>query len=936
MASTANYPTFILLSLCVVSVSLSAESIQPVTVDTAFSTSSPQSDTNYNKTATIVASALGAEILKTPKNIEEAKLSELTGDERNLRLLEIRIGKYQIDDLLSTYQHEDMLFIPLGFFSELIDLAINTDPAKGIAQGFIFKESRQFYLDVHRGEVTVSGKLKKFDKQRAAIREFDDIYIDSNLINEWLLLKIEIDLYSSRLKIKSDELLPLQLRKQREDRIKIARARQIPLDRGYPLQIEPYQDWNYPLVNHTSTAGIFRHDKDNFDSTYTHSTYATADLMHMESSWYLAGNQDDFFDDFRVTFGKRDPGGSLLGKLQATEYEIGYIQEPRLDFITRSQDAQVGAFVSNYPLTRQLQFDAHTFRGDLPPGWEVELYRNNSLLDYQSAAAEGQYQFENVPLLFGSNYFRLVFYGPQGQQREETYTFNLDDSLTQPDQQYYRAHVSGDEDFGTRTILQYDLGIRKDLSLAATFASIPIDKLLLIDDNEGNHNYLDVGIRGFWRSVFYRTDVTKDLQSGSVVDWEIQTRLGEVILNIGESYFQDTFVSEQFQETSIPLVRRSSIKIDTAIPAASFLRIPVSFDLERDLYEDGITFSRFANRISANRHGFAISNTLNVNSQTGLDTQTSGNLQLSHRAFGYNFRGSASYNVSPDSELSAAVFTLDGFKLWKYHISTGVSRVFENKVDEIFYSMIKSHGAYSLGINSRYSTGGRFGLNVSFTIGLGREPRSGTWRPEYRPIANQGSMSVQAYLDKNINGIKEPEEESLQGIKVRVNGGNIQQPSDEQGIVFVTGLEPYRGLDIDIAAETLDDPLWLPAVKGKRVFLRPGHVTQVDFPILITGEIDGTAYVQLENRKQEVSGVVIELLDLNGKLIKSTKTAYDGFYLLNQIPIGKYQLRVSREQTDSLNLLRVEPTFVIIETNNPIVNGMDFVLQKRGEIPPSE
>ena len=52
---------------------------------------------------------------------------------------------------------------------------------------------------------------------------------------------------------------------------------------------------------------------------------------------------------------------------------------------------------------------------------------------------------------------------------------------------------------------------------------------------------------------------------------------------------------------------------------------------------------------------------------------------------------------------------------------------------------------------------------------------------------------------------------------------------------------------------------------------------------------------------------------------------------MDKIPAGKYKLRVSRDQTDSLNLLPVQPTFVVIEPDNPIVNGMDFVLQKRGE-----
>ena len=97
----------------------------------------------------------------------------------------------------------------------------------------------------------------------------------------------------------------------------------------------------------------------------------------------------------------------------------------------------------------------------------------------------------------------------------------------------------------------------------------------------------------------------------------------------------------------------------------------------------------------------------------------------------------------------------------------------------------------------------------------------------------------------------------------------------------------------------------------------------------MTGEIDGTASVQIGASTREVSGVIVELVDLQGNVVQSTKTAYDGFYLLAKVPVGKYQLRISRTQTDSLNLVPVKPTLVVIEVENPIVNGMDFVLQKK-------
>src|SRR3546814_18132484 len=61
-------------------------------------------------------------------------------------------------------------------------------------------------------------------------------------------------------------------------------------------------------------------------------------------------------------------------------------------------------------------FDKTTFRGDLPAGWDAELYRNGQLLAFTSPNGDGRYEFIAVPLQYGSNRFEIVLYGPQGQK----------------------------------------------------------------------------------------------------------------------------------------------------------------------------------------------------------------------------------------------------------------------------------------------------------------------------------------------------------------------------------------------------------------------------------------------------------------------------------------------------------------------------------------
>ena len=212
---------------------------------------------------------------------------------------------------------------------------------------------------------------------------------------------------------------------------------------------------------------------------------------------------------------------------------------------------------------------------------------------------------------------------------------------------------------------------------------------------------------------------------------------------------------------------------------------------------------------------------------------------------------------------------------------------------------------------------------------MAREPRSRRWEINSRPVANQGALSAKVFLDANGDGEQGPDEEVLPGVKLNINGNALPKETDDSGIAFINGLTPYREVDIDVALETLDDPLWLSAKKGLRVDFRPGHVMELDFPIIESGEVDGTTYVSFEGVEREASGVILELLDKNGNIVQTAKTAYDGFYIIGQVPIGEFKLRVSEQQIKELGLQPVEPIIIEITADKQIINGQNFVLTRK-------
>ena len=152
--------------------------------------------------------------------------------------------------------------------------------------------------------------------------------------------------------------------------------------------------------------------------------------------------------------------------------------------------------------------------------------------------------------------------------------------------------------------------------------------------------------------------------------------------------------------------------------------------------------------------------------------------------------------------------------------------------------------------------------------------------------------------------------------------------TDEDGIGFLTGLPAHQPLNLSVAPETVADPLWTIALDGVRVVPRPGHAMQLDFPVFLSGEIDGTVYVVKNGKAFGAGRVILELLDGEGNVVNTATTAYDGFYIMSKIPIGEYRLRVSSRQLDELGLVADKTETFSITADALFVNGLEFTLQE--------
>ena len=117
--------------------------------------------------------------------------------------------------------------------------------------------------------------------------------------------------------------------------------------------------------------------------------------------------------------------------------------------------------------------------------------------------------------------------------------------------------------------------------------------------------------------------------------------------------------------------------------------------------------------------------------------------------------------------------------------------------------------------------------------------------------------------------------------------------------MIVDGIQPYQALLIGVDGSTLPDPMVQPSGPGMVIHPRPGIVSHVELPLVSAGEVDGTL-VRTGGGKLE--GVDLELVDAAGVVIGRTRTEYDGYFLFESVPYGRYSVRVASLSADAARI----------------------------------
>jgi len=857
--------------------------------------------------------------------LPKAALAKATeANELNLLLLEVRLDGSLLADSLTAYEVGNDVLLPLGEMARLLTIGITLDTSSRSAAGFVLREDQPFRLEMGANSVTLPGQSEAVDPTQ--LRWLDnDIYVPSRLLQRWWPIDLEFSLSALSLQVLPRETLPIQARLARESDAARLRSRGGAYqDPGFPRAQPDYRLVDVPFIDQTLGLQTSRDSTGQIRTDMTYNAFITGDLLGMEASMFVTGSQSQGSQSTnpqaRLTLSRHDPDANLLGPLRARTVALGNVALPALNNVVRAVGGGNGLVVSNRPLNQPSSYGLHTLRGDLPPGWDVTLYFNDALIGFQQSRPDGLYQFADQPLVFGNNEFRLVFNGPLGQTRIEREAFLLDDTLTKPGNFYYTAGGQRGDDGSDRQNFQADFGLADNV--AATAGLVSIDLGL---GTEARH-YSNVGLRASALGMLMSADHVSATGGGSLTEVGVRTGLGHFSVDLTHTQLSN-FSSDFFVASSDTLKQRTRARLTGRMLFSNGLVLPVGLDVFREVTASGGRSLNAQGRVSLNLQNTNYTNALNLQTYDGQRT-TSGALQVYRRMAGVGLSSQLAYTLEPDSRLSSVAIMADKNLTQASRVSLGLMQNMTPSVATVSAGYNRSFGSFGMGVNARYSSNGEVGIGVQLFMAIGRDPRSGNWARNWQPMAAAGAVSARAFVDANMNGLFDIDEEPVEGAGFILNGGSRHPVrTNADGVAYMSHMTPRQFADVAIDTGTLEDPQWQAATPGVRVLPRPGKVVLVDFPVVMTSEIDGTVYLEEDGKTRGIGNALLELVNERGEVVTTQRSAADGYYIVPAVKPGRYTLRLAAEQLRSLGLVANQSQPINMKADGEYVNGMDFTLR---------
>lgn len=835
--------------------------------------------------------------------------------------------RLRLDSVIFGRVHNNQVLLSLKDFFSALDFPITIDTQAQTAQGWYIRENKPFALDVKAH--TAQSATGSFQVSDAALVQDQDIFVPASDLEQWFEMRILLQVSALSIIIIPSETLPIQERLQRSK--KLARSATGVPEPSLPLREEKRQMIDVPFVD-VSTSSRFEKpgDKNRKTNTRHNANIRTAgDFAYGTLTTQTQMSDEEQITNIRANYKQESPDADLLGPLKARRFEVGDVVQTRLP-IDSSVRQEFGARITNADPLRTYTNPTTSISGSVFPGWDVELYRGNQFLGFQRVGDDGFYNFDNVILFGTENNFRVVFYGPQGEVREEEVSVPVDInriaeggatydvSLTFDNEQTYRKNSFDDGDKGSPTLLAL---YEKPLA-PGTVASLGL-RSNQQDDKRNNVAY--AGMSTVYKQTLFNANVSMDDEADMAAEFVARRNIGNNDIISTTRYFMDNYDTATGGDNTLGFFD-TRLTLNGKIPVNIGLNPRYFSTLGYNKNTDGDTRKNATLGFNTAFKNFTFNDQLVYNDVSTQADNTLDNITSVTGTFGRDrVRLLSNYGVQPEQKLSqvSATYTHDFNR--DLELDLGLERRIDPSLTEASAQLNWQAGWARISPSVRYNSDNDFFAGLSTNFSMARDPQASGIRMFDRPITSNGGISVFVFLDKNGDGQFNDGEEPLEEVGVRSlqNGGREQ--TDERGLAYFDRVRELKRTDIYVEEDTLKDPYWVPGFDGVSIVPREGYVAELQFPIHIAGELDGTLFARRAGQDSiPLRGVKVHLYNGDGEVEQTATTDIGGFYLFTRVPPGRYLLLVDEQAAKNGHFARPQPQPIEITYDGTIIYGNDI------------
>jgi hypothetical protein len=818
---------------------------------------------------------------------------------------------------VSSVINNDSVYLSVTDVFNFLKIRNIMSPGMDSVSGYFINEAANFLIDKVNKRIQYQGKVFNLNKNDF-IQTETSLYLRVEYFNRVFGLDCKFNLrnlsisLSTKLELPAIREMKLEMMRRNIDRLN----RQVKADtiirRRYPLFKFGVADWS--VVATQRLPGVH----DTWLNLSMGATLAggeaTVSLNYNDYSRQQAGSRHDSnavkpFDERRQYYRWRYVNNDHRALRQIIAGKI-FTQATSSIF-----DPVVGFQFTNTSTSFRRSFGSYTLSNFTGPGWTVELYVNDALVNYTTADASGFFTFQ-VPLVYGNSILKLRFYGPWGEERTNELNISIPFNFLPLHEFEYTASggIVQDSVHSQFSRVQMNYGLTRRITVGTG-----VEYLSSIKNGKTIMPFANASLR-LAPNMLFSGEYTYGVRTRGIFSYRMPSNLQldlnytryakdqkAIIYNYREE--RKIVISKPFSRRNFSLFTR--VTLDQIVLAESKYTT-AEWLISGALFKVGTNFTTYAIFLPKEKP-FVYSN-------LALAFRLPGNLIITPQA---------QYEYNSNRIMTARC------EVGKYFFRNGYANAsfeknFRNNISNISIGIRYDFSFSQAGISALRSNGVTT-LVESARGSLMHNGETGYTNASSRTRLGTGGIVLLPFLDQNNNGKRDPGEPRVYGLRVNSNGGRIFHDLRDT-TVRITEMEAYENYFIKLERNSFENIAWQIRKPVIGVMIEPNQLRLIEVPVSIIGEVAGYVYQMDSNgEKKGLGRMKVCILREDGSEAACVQTESDGYFNFMGLTAGKYTAELSKQQVSNLRM-KVTPLTIPFQISNnkdgDVIDGLEFTTIK--------